>query len=123
MAIANGKIRKSGYQRCFSGAPKQNRVFDHGRSTKGIRVDIRHINNRIWPLLVANEIAFALDGGDQIGIVVLHVQVFAACTEGEFMGIETHTILYFVGYFEFGRLLTLNDRPIITLGNVKSEIA
>ena len=86
-------------------------------------MDIRHINNRIWPLLVANEIAFALDGGDQIGIVVLHVQVFAACTEGEFMGIETHTILYFVGYFEFGRLLTLNDRPIIALGNVKSEIA
>ena len=123
MAIANRKIRKSGYQWCFSGAPPLNRVFDHGRSTKGIRVDIRHINNRIWPLSVANEIAFSLDGGDQIGIVVPHVQVFAACSEGEFMGVETHTILYFVSYFEFGRLLTLNDWPFITLWDIKSEVA
>ena len=123
MAIANGKIRKSGYQRCFSGAPPQNRVFDHGRSTKGIRVDIRHINNRIWPLLVANEIAFALDGGDQIGIIAAHVQVFAACAEGEFMGVEPLTILYFVCDFHFGRLLTLNNWPIVAIWYFKCMVA
>lgn len=39
------------------------------------------------------------------------------------MGVKPHTILNLVCYFQFGRLLALNDWPIIAPWNVKCEIA
>lgn len=39
------------------------------------------------------------------------------------MGVKPHTILNLVCYFQFGRLLALNDWPIIAPWNVKCEVA
>ena len=71
---------------------------------------------------VGNEIGFGVDGGEEIGIVVVDVEVLGGCGEGEFMGVEGVRMVYFVCDLDFGRVVRVKKWGIVGMWYLKCMV-